>query len=59
MGYTKFGIKVKTEVAKQKKSLKWLAKEMNVSSSYITHCLYGLGSEERVNQIKELLHMDK
>lgn len=57
MEYTKFGLKVKTEVARQKKSLTWLAKEMKVSNTYITHCLCGLGSEERIAQIKKLLNM--
>ena len=54
--YTEFGLNVKTELARQRKTQSWLAEEMNVSNAYITNILLGVSCpDERIEQIKQLL----
>lgn len=54
--YTEFGLMVKTELARQRKTQSWLAEEMKVSSAYITNILLGVSCpDERIEQIKRLL----
>lgn len=57
--YTKFGLEVKAELARQRKTQSWLAEQMNVSSAYITNILLGVSCpDERIKQIKELVFND-
>lgn len=54
--YTEFGLNVKTELARQRKTQSWLAKRMGVSNAYITNILLGVSCpDERIEQIKQLL----
>ncbi len=54
--YTEFGLNVKTELARQRKTQSWLAKKMKVSNAYITNILLGVSCpDERIEQIKQLL----
>ncbi len=54
--YTEFGLNVKTELARQRKTQSWLAERMGVSNAYITNILLGVSCpDERIEQIKQLL----
>lgn len=59
MSYTDFGIKVRTELLKNGKTLAWLAEQLKVSAPYVSDILKGNRRPEgKMAQIKKILDME-
>ena len=58
--FTDFGLTVKMELARQRKTQNWLAEKMGVSSAYVSNILIGVSCpDERIEQIRGLLWDDE
>lgn len=58
LNYSEFGLKVRSWLLENQKTLTWLADEMGVSVSYVSDILKGSRkSERRIAEIKKLIGM--
>lgn len=58
LNYSEFGLKVRSWLLENQKTLTWLADEMGVSVSYVSDILKGSRkSERRIDEIKKLIGM--
>lgn len=56
--YSEFGVKVRTKLLQEGKTMTWLAKQLNISNAYVSEILKGTRTpEKKIKEIKQLLDL--